>query len=207
MLYSHQRHLAWLSTCFLFNVKLSQTFSYVETGDHKRKCGRLPGFCVAVTQLKSAPSCSVCQNYLFCYWTTLQGYLLLQRMWLQNVHEVLQKKSFTPKYLRQFYILSKANRVQHVISAAGAHASSCRINLSLEAIFFLYTHIYVQSGYRKRFFPKLASSKYLAKCKYQQVKVLCGMIWLLQDDQCNLMHKVQKLRRLSWCRSNIPSLY
>lgn len=97
-------------------------------------------------------------------------------MWLQNVHEVLQKKSFTPKYLRQFYILSKANRVQHVISAAGAHASSCRINLSLEAIFFLYTHIYVQSGYLKGFFPKFASSKYLAKCKYQQVKVLCGMI-------------------------------
>lgn len=144
MLYSHQRHLAWLSTCFLFNVKLSQTFSYVETGDHKRKCGRFPGFCVAVTQLKSAPSCSVCQNYLFCYWTTLQGYLLLQRMWLQNVHEVLQKKSFTPKYLRQFYILSKANRVQHVISAAGAHASSCRINLSLEAIFFS-THTYMSN--------------------------------------------------------------
>lgn len=69
---------------------------------------------------------------------------MLQRVWLQNVHEVLQKKPFTPKYRRQFYILSKADRVQHVISAAGAHASSCRINLNLEVIFFS-THTYMSN--------------------------------------------------------------
>lgn len=146
MLYSQQRHLAWLSTCFLLNVKLSQTFSYVETGDHKRKCGKFPGIRVAVAQLKTAPTCSVCWHYLLCYWTTLQGYLLLQRVWLQNVHEVLQKKHFiiTPKYLRQFYILSKADRDQHVISAAGVHASSCRISPNLEVIFFS-THTYISN--------------------------------------------------------------
>lgn len=204
MLSSQQRHLAWLSTCFLLNVKPSQAFSYLETGDHQRKWGKFPGICVALTELTTAPSRSVCQNYLLCYWTTLQGYLLLQRVWLQNVYEVLQKKHFiiAPKYLRQFYILSKADRVQHVISA-----SSCRISPNLEVIFFLYTYMYVQSGYLKGFFPKLASSKSLAKCNYQQVNVLCEMIWLFQDNRCNLMNKVQKLRRLSWYRNNIPRLY
>ena len=145
MLYSQRWHSLiedWLSAQ---RKTVTNIFLYRKWGSQKKKCGKFPGIWVAVTQLKTAPSCSVCQNYLFCHWTTLQGYLLLQRVWLHNVHEVLQKKHFiiTPKYLRQFSILSKAVRDQHVISAAGVHASGCRISPNLKFIFFsLHTHIH-----------------------------------------------------------------
>lgn len=57
-------------------------------------------------------------------------YLLLQRAWLQNAdtspsHKMVQKNHFlrNPKYLRQFYNLSKAERSQRIISVDVFHVS------------------------------------------------------------------------------------